>query len=101
MARTRKQLWRYTRALAAPVLLWGLVVFALKEPVQVWLQGDARYDEEAVREWIKEARIQRTLPEMAADYLAQLERYRGSTDDSRLDGSCATEQILNGPISRA
>src|SRR5437588_6593450 len=76
MAMTRKQIWRYTRALAVPVVLWCFVVFALKDPVVAWLQGDRRYDEAAIREWIKEARVFRdTLPEMAVSYLDRLHAY--------------------------
>jgi signal transduction histidine kinase len=64
--------WRYGRALAAPVLLWVLVVVALREPVGAWLSGDDSYDQAALQEWLDEARgFRETLPEMTESYLSQ------------------------------
>src|SRR5690349_9249785 len=64
-------LWRYARALAAPVLLWIVFVAALVDTFQSRLQGDEEYDRAALREWIDEARVFRaTLPELVRGYLA-------------------------------
>ncbi len=61
----RKRLWSYARVLAAPLLLWGLVLVALREPLQIWLDGERGYDEAALREWLDEARGYRgTLRDM-------------------------------------
>ncbi len=77
MTWNRKRFWRYARALAAPVLLWCLVVATLKEPVEYWLRGEERFDEDAIREWIKEARVFReTLPEMASSYVQRVRAYQ-------------------------
>jgi signal transduction histidine kinase len=79
MAINRKQLWRYFRGLAAPVLLWGLFVVVLIDPLQSWLRGDDRYDEASLREWIEEARVFReTLPEMVHAYLSDLDQARSA-----------------------
>jgi signal transduction histidine kinase len=72
----RKRLWSYARALAAPLLLWGLFAIALREPLQIWLDGERGYDEAALREWLDEARGYRgTLREMVEDYLDQARTY--------------------------
>jgi hypothetical protein len=69
-ARGRKLLWRYARALSAPVLLWVLVAFALRAPVWNWLRGEDTYDQAVLQEWLEEARgFRETLPEMVASYL--------------------------------
>ena len=51
---TRIRFWRYAQALAAPLLLWGLVAFLLREPVNNWLEGDDSYDRAALEEWLDE-----------------------------------------------
>ena len=66
------------RAVAPPVLLAILVYFALREPLTWWLHGEEIYDQEAVREWVREARVQgaSNLPELVKGYieLADLEQ---------------------------
>jgi signal transduction histidine kinase len=69
-------LWRYARLLAAPTLLLILVIAALKSPMPWWLGIHEKYDEEAVREWIKEARVSgATLRSLSADYLRRARAY--------------------------
>jgi signal transduction histidine kinase len=58
--------WKYGRALAVPLLLWGLVVASLWEPVRVWLNAGRGHDKANLREWINEARG--NLPDMAEEY---------------------------------
>jgi signal transduction histidine kinase len=66
----RKRFWSYARILAAPLLLWGLVLVALGEPLQTWLHGEESYDRAALQEWLDEVRGYRgTLREMVEDYL--------------------------------
>ena len=65
-----RRFWSYARILAAPLLLWVLVVIALGEPLQTWLHGEESYDHAALQEWLDEARGYRgTLREMVEDYL--------------------------------
>ncbi len=72
----RARFWRYARVWAAPLLLWILVVFALREPLQYWLHGEERYDEASLQEWLDEARGYRgTLREMIDDYLSRAREY--------------------------
>jgi signal transduction histidine kinase len=64
--------WSYVRTLAAPVLLWVLVAFALREPLRSWLSGEDTYDEATLQEWLEEARGGAgTLPEMVESYLTR------------------------------
>jgi signal transduction histidine kinase len=84
MATRYRQILRYVRGLAAPVLLWSLLAAVLNEPVQSWLRGAEEYDKAAVREWIEEARAFReTLPELAAGYLADLDKAQQEDPEGR------------------
>jgi signal transduction histidine kinase len=74
---TRKHLWRYVRALLAPVLLWALFLAVLAPLLPSWLRGDEAHDEQALHEWIDEAATGRdALPRMVADYLDAVARAR-------------------------
>jgi signal transduction histidine kinase len=76
LKRGRRRFWRYARILIAPLLLWGLVVVALRVPLQTWLDGEQGYDEAVLHEWLDEARGYRgTLREMVDDYLARAREY--------------------------
>jgi signal transduction histidine kinase len=62
--------------LLAPVLLGGLLYLLLREPLQWWLRGEEIYDEQAVKEWIRESRIGfRTLPELLKDLVTAAGRH--------------------------
>jgi len=69
-------LWRYVRPILPPVLLCALVVLVLREPIVSWLSGEEKYDQEALKEWIREASISQTLPDLVADYVTQVELVR-------------------------
>jgi signal transduction histidine kinase len=72
----RRLFWRYARALLAPLLLWLLVVVALREPLSSWVRGESTYDQAALEEWLEEARgFRQTLPEMIDDYLDRARHY--------------------------
>lgn len=62
-------LWSYLRPLVPPLLLCGLVVLTMREPIEWWLRGQERYDQAALREWIREARINQSLPALAQSYV--------------------------------
>ncbi len=68
---------RYARALAAPVLLWALLLVALREPIRAWLRGENSYDRDALQEWLEEARAgnRETLSEMIDAYLDRARRH--------------------------
>lgn len=64
------RLWRYGRALLAPLLLWVLLASVLATPGAGWFSSEQRYDQAALQEWIEEARHPNaTLAELAAAYL--------------------------------
>src|SRR5262245_6067223 len=78
-----QQVWKYVRGLAAPVLLWVLVVAVLVQLLPSWLRGDEEYDEKALREWIDEARpFRESLPETVRDYLDKVEIARQDNPES-------------------
>ena len=88
-------LWNAVRALLPPLILIGLVIFFLREPVTWWLHGEEIYDQEAIKEWIREARNVKTLPELTKEYLALLEQERkcvraaaaAQGDEKRVEGA--------------
>jgi signal transduction histidine kinase len=58
--------------MAAPLLLGAVVFFLMREPLAYWRQGEQLYDEQAIQEWVREARIEPTsLPELLRDFLAK------------------------------
>jgi signal transduction histidine kinase len=95
----RPRFWRYARVLAAPLLLWGLVVIALRQPLQTWLHGEESYDQAALQEWLEEARgFRQTLPEMVEDYL---ERARHYAELQRQSAPPIPEEADHLPLLRA
>jgi signal transduction histidine kinase len=53
-----------------PLVVLTLIVISLRVPIVAWLHGNEIYDEEAIREWIREARIESIgLPELVRSYL--------------------------------
>lgn len=61
--------------LAAPVLIAAAILFSLRVPITYWLRGAEIFDEEAIREWIREARIESAnLPELVRVYLEMVDR---------------------------
>ncbi len=59
--------WALT--LLPPVILIAMGFVSLREPVTWWLRGQEIYDEEAIQEWIREARIYTTLGDLVQQYL--------------------------------
>lgn len=54
----------------APLLLGALLFYFLREPLTYWRHGERLYDEQAIKEWVREARIgSRSLPEMLKEHL--------------------------------
>lgn len=69
---SRRRIRAYVRGLAAPVLLWALLLGALVSAFQTRTRGGEEYDEAALREWVDEARVFRaTLPELVRAYLRE------------------------------
>src|SRR5262245_29068336 len=67
--------WRYARGLLAPLLVCALLVAAIQGPVRDWLRGPEHYDEEVLREWLRETRNpDRNLQEIVADYLEAIDQ---------------------------
>src|SRR6516165_5590180 len=70
---------------AAPLLMCGLLLLLLQEPLRWWLHGEEIYDEQAMVEWLREARIGfKTLPELLRELVASA---RQQTEHLRTDAS--------------
>src|SRR5262245_4216839 len=61
--------WRLLRGVVPPVVLCTLVALALWSPIHWWLYGEEIYDQEAIREWIREARVYTTLSDLVEQYI--------------------------------
>jgi signal transduction histidine kinase len=71
LPRDWRRFWRYVAGLAAPGLLWLLLIYLLVDALRSRLHGDERNDEAALREWVEESRpFRETLPELVRTYLA-------------------------------
>src|SRR5436309_13229899 len=87
-------LWRTLRPVLAPVVLCALVILILREPLAWWLSGEEKYDQEALKEWLREATISQTLPELVANYIAQVKQvkqWKSQQPDPKLH-----EKIISG-----
>src|SRR6266545_920706 len=71
-----QRFWKFVRTVLVPALLVSLAVLTLREPVAWWLRGEEKYDREALKEWLLEAKIYQTLPEVVGDYLQMNERFQ-------------------------
>jgi signal transduction histidine kinase len=71
-----RTIWRYLRPILPPVLLCALVALMLREPVEWWLYGQEKFDQEAVKEWVREARAPHSLAELTVIYLDLAEQHR-------------------------
>jgi len=61
---------RYAWPMLAPILLGGVIFYLLREPLAYWRQGELLYDEQAIQEWVREARVTSvSLPEMLKDFV--------------------------------
>jgi signal transduction histidine kinase len=87
--------WRYARALVAPLVIWVLVVLALRAPLSNWLQGEDSYDQDALKEWLDEARSgPETLRHMVGHYLERVQRLAEAERQAAPDGQRTLDQIL-------
>src|SRR5262249_35016087 len=84
-----KSAWWVVRAFLPPVVLAALVFLALREPLSWWLHGEGIYDQEAIREWVREARVFTTLPDLVRVYLDMAGRRNQLKD--RLQASTADQ----------
>ena len=94
-----RTLWQTIRAILPPLILAALLIFLLREPVTWWLYGEEIYDQEAIKEWIREARNVKTLPELVTEYLdvhaheRRLARQMASTDEDQRRRHAALEKV--------
>ena len=73
---TRATSWRallhYAWPMLTPLLLAAVVFYFMREPLNYWQHGEMLYDEQAIKEWVREARVgDRSLPELLRDFLKE------------------------------
>ena len=78
-----RQVWPIVRALGVPLLVAGLAFLLLREPIAFWLRGEDTYDQEALAEWIREARLDKTLHELVRRLIELKETYRDLEEKAR------------------
>jgi signal transduction histidine kinase len=67
----------------APLLLAALVFYFMREPLAYWRHGELMYDEQAIQEWVREARVgSRSLPELLREFLKKSEAGTARLADS-------------------
>lgn len=59
----------WLRAVFPPLLIGAILAFLLHEPILWWLRGEEIYDQENMREWVREARAPSSLPELVRRYV--------------------------------
>jgi hypothetical protein len=77
------RIWLLVRALGVPILVTGLFFLLLREPLAFWLRGEDTYDQEALVEWIREARLYQTLPDLVGHLLDLKARHRDLEEKAR------------------
>jgi signal transduction histidine kinase len=61
----------YAGLMLTPILIIALLYSFLREPLDFWRRGETLYDEYALKEWVREARVgTKSLPDMLKEFLA-------------------------------
>src|SRR6478672_2183287 len=78
----------------APIMVGVVLFFLLREPLTYWRQGERLYDEQAIQEWVREARVSSiSLPEMLKEFLQKSESATGDLKNaSELSGDSIRDQ---------
>ena len=77
---------------------------SLRGPITVWLRGTEIFDEEAIREWVREARIESAnLPELTRVYLEMVRhesQLKALADQASSDSRANLQSTLNAHEQR-
>ncbi len=69
--------------LLTPLLVGLTVYYFLREPIAHWQQSEGIYDEQAIKEWIREARVgSASLPELIKEFLDESAERTSSMKDA-------------------
>jgi signal transduction histidine kinase len=84
---------------AAPLLMCGLLLLLLQEPLRWWLHGEEIYDEQAMVEWLREARIGfKTLPELLRELVDSARQQTEKLRAGPSQGPVATHKLKRDEI---
>ncbi len=52
-----------------PLFFWAFALFAISDALLFWIKGEAKYEQNILKEWLEEARVfRKSLPELVDDY---------------------------------
>ncbi len=84
-----RALARFVWPMLTPLMLGAAIFYLLREPLTYWREGERLYDEQAIQEWVREARVgPNSLPELLKLFLekssessSELESAQGNAVD--------------------
>jgi signal transduction histidine kinase len=97
---SRRIIWNYVRGLFFPVLLWSICIGYLFSLYGSGSGTSEKDDEAAMREWIREARITKTLPVLVRDYIKWVRQGKEDDDDAWKDQFKALLKTLGEPTKK-
>jgi signal transduction histidine kinase len=97
---SRRVLWNYARGLFFPVLLWSLCIGYLFSLYGFRYGSAEKSDEAAMEEWIREARITKTLPVLVREYIQWARQGQEDDDDAWKDQFKALLKTLGEPLKK-
>jgi len=97
----RTLLSSYIRPLVVPLLIGGLLLVLLWQPMQDWLTVEQTYDEAVLQEWLTESRgFREALPGMVEAYLDRADRHRQLEKDPKQDVWSVTQAQFQKSLER-
>ena len=64
-----------------PLFFWAIALFAISDALLFWIKGEAKYEQNILKEWLEEARVfRRSLPELIDNY-----RKFANTESARVE----------------
>lgn len=52
-----------------PLFFWAIALFAISDALLFWIKGEAKYEQNILKEWLEEARVfRKSLPELIDNY---------------------------------
>ena len=58
-----------------PLFFWAIALFAISDALLFWIKGEAKYEQNILKEWLEEARVfRKSLPELIDNYRKLISR---------------------------
>ena len=66
-----------------PLFFWAIALFAISDALLFWIKGEAKYEQNILKEWLEEARVfRKSLPELIDNY-----RKLANTENTKVEPS--------------